>query len=167
MDFQLSDEHKLIQETAYPEADTTRLTVQASRTVPFALKFRVPGWTKGVTVKLNDLPLNVVATPGNWATIQRTWNPGDRVTIQIPMELTAVPVDNQHPNRVAFRYGPVALVRREESLDIPSRENVPTWIKPGDKPLEFKTEEGARGNLVPFYQIGNGVPYRMYLDLNA
>ena len=160
-------EIKLIQETAYPEADTTRLTVQAPKAIPFALKFRVPGWTKGVTVKLNDLPLNVVATPGNWATIQRTWNPGDRVTIQIPMELTAVPVDKQHPNRVAFRYGPVVLVRTEESFQVPSRTELSRGISPGGKPLEFKTEEGARGNLVPFYQIGNGVPYRMYLDLNA
>src|ERR1019366_10787082 len=93
-------EVKLTQETSNPEADWTQLTVQVRESTPFALKFRVPGWSSGATVKVNDTKLNIATKPGTWAAIERTWNNGDRVTIQIPMRLELVAVDKQHPRRM-------------------------------------------------------------------
>jgi len=164
---QAGTEVKVTQQTGYPESDTTNLTVQINKPTPFSLKFRVPAWSRGTTVKVNDTKLDVTIAAGTWATVQRTWNPGDRVTIQIPMEMTMVPVDRQHPNRVAFRYGPVVLVRTEESLEVPNRTELSRWITPASQSLEFHTLEESKGNLLPFYRVARGQPYRMYFDLKG
>ena len=62
-------------------------------------------------MKVNGAAQNIACQPGTWAVISRTWAPGDRVTIQIPMQLALAPIDEQHPRRVALTYGPVVLVR--------------------------------------------------------
>ena len=43
--------------------------------------------------------------PGDWAGLERTWRDGDVVEIRIPMEPRMVPVDRQHPRRVAVVRG--------------------------------------------------------------
>ncbi len=133
----------------------------------FAISFRVPGWSQGVTVKVNENKLNTPAAPGTWARIERTWNPDDRLTVQIPMALTTVPIDPQHPHRVAFRYGPVVLVRTEELLEAPGGAEISHWITPAGRPLEFRTIAQSKGNLLPFYRVGPEMTYRMYFDFKA
>ena len=157
---------KVIQETAYPEVDTTQLTVDVAKPTAFNLKFRVPGWSTGATAAVNGTKLSLAATPGRWAGIERTWHAGDRVTIQIPMRLVEVPVDKQHLNRVTFRYGPVVLVRTQESLRPVSRE-LSKWTASAGEPLEFDLAAQAIGRLVPFYRLGFGDVYSMYFDLKA
>jgi DUF1680 family protein len=165
------------QETAYPESDTTTLTVRPTKTVSFNLGFRVPGWSQGATVVVNGSKLEVPAHPGTWATVQRSWSPGDRVTIQIPMRLRSVPIDRQHPHRVALMYGPVVLVQdgryTREMSQLPIDPDLSKSIIGTGKLLEFRVAEGQarevyappRGTFMPFYQLGHGIPYRMYFDL--
>ena len=45
--------------------------------------------------------------------LRREWRSGDRLALTIPMELRAVPVDRQHPDRVAIMYGPITLAQDE------------------------------------------------------
>ena len=93
----------LKQETDYPESEASAMTLSLARPATFALHFRVPGWSKGATLAVNGEPIgDARAEPGKWATIEREWRSGDRVTIAIPMELRAVPVDRQHPHRAAI-----------------------------------------------------------------
>ena len=66
------------QETLYPEAETSVLTIRPARPSRFALKLRVPSWTRGMSVKVNGAAANVECRPGTWATIDRTWAPGDK-----------------------------------------------------------------------------------------
>ena len=166
------------QETEYPESDTTTLTLRPKRSVSFNLKFRVPGWSQGATVEVNGSKLDVPAYPGTWATVQRSWNPGDRVAIQIPMRLRFVPVDRQHPHRTALIYGPVVLVqdgRWSRGLSsAPSDPDLSKWIIRRGKPLEFQVAEQPKevfaaqwGRFMPFYQMGHGIPYRMHFDLTV
>jgi DUF1680 family protein len=167
------------QETAYPESDRTTLTVRPKKSVAFNLRFRVPGWSRGATVEVNGSKLEVAARPGTWGTVQRTWKPGDRVTIQIPMRLRLVPIDRQHPRRVALTYGPVVLVQdgryTRELNRLPAGPDLSKAIIPTGKPLEFRVAGGQAkevyapswGTYMPFYQLGQGIPYRMYIDLVA
>lgn len=67
------------------------------------------GWC-AVLVKLNGAPLEIIATPGTWAVIDRAWKSGDTVEIQIPLVWRLLPVDKQHPDRVAAMRGPTAMV---------------------------------------------------------
>ena len=91
------EEVKVEQETAFPESDTTTLTVRPKAKASFNLKFRVPRWTQGATVAVNGTKQGVTCLPGSWASIQRTWTPGDRATIQLPMRLASNQSINSTP----------------------------------------------------------------------
>jgi len=171
-------EIQIEQETAYPESDTITLTVRPQRSVTFKLRFRVPGWSQGAAVSVNGNKLDVVANPGSWATIERPWNAGDRVTIQIPMQLRFAPLDKQHPQRVALMYGPVVLVqdgRYTQRLNqVTSEADLSKLIVREGKQLQFRVAAQRKnifmpewGTFVPFYRVGQGFPYRMYVDLAA
>jgi DUF1680 family protein len=161
--------HNLItieQATAYPESDSTLLTVTPRTPTAFNLRFRIPSWAEGATVKVNDAMQVVAARPGTWAEIQRTWKAGDRVVIQFPMRLRTVPIDKQNLKRVALVYGPVVLVQKLESVlpDI-SGENSNGMRRRGGNALTFSAPGQPIGDFVPFYKVGAGVPYNMYFDL--
>ena len=171
-------EIQLVQETDYPESDISTLTVRINKSVPFDLNFRVPSWTDGANVRVNGEQLDVTCQPGMWASLQRTWDPGDRVVIQIPMRLRMVPVDSQQPHRVALMYGPVVLVqdgRNTRAFErVPDGQELSKWIIRTGKSLEFHVAQQTTGvfappwgEFTPFYEIGLGVPYRMYFDLKA
>jgi DUF1680 family protein len=102
-------EIKLTQETQFPESETTSLTLQMKREMSFDLRFRVPGWAHDIAVKVNGADAGIACAPGTWASIKRTWNPGDRIEIRIPLRLRYAPIDAQHPERVAVVRGPVVL----------------------------------------------------------
>jgi len=159
------NEITLEQETTYPEADNVFFTVTPKTPVAFNLKFRVPGWSQGVTIKVNGSPITTIARPGDWAEIHRTWAPRDRVVVQIPMRLRTVPVDQQNPHRVALVYGPVVLVQKFELVLPEKADNVSTRISDGEGSLTFSVPRQPAGNFVPFYSIGANVPYNMYFDL--
>ncbi|HVT83308.1 MAG TPA: beta-L-arabinofuranosidase domain-containing protein, partial [Phycisphaerae bacterium] len=125
---------KLTQQTQYPAAETTTFTINAAGTGTFGLRFRVPAWTSGVNVKINGAAAAVECKPGAWAAIDRTWKSGDAVEVTIPMKLRMVPIDEQHPDRIAVMHGPVALVL-EQAYDDPfvfpqTEEELNAWAKP-------------------------------------
>jgi hypothetical protein len=153
--------------TAFPESDRTTLTVRLKRPVAFELRFRVPRWAREAVVRVNDSELKVATQPGTWATIARTWQPGDRVTIRMPMELALKPVDAQNPSRVAAVYGPVVLVQEHETITAPDRNDPSKWIKPRGGPLEFHSEQYSTATFVPFYRVGYNFSYRIYFDVVA
>jgi len=172
-------EIRVTQETSYPESDTTSLAVQAPESVAFELRFRVPGWSEGASVQINGTRAEIACQPGTWATLQRTWQSGDRVSIQIPMRLRLVPIDAQHPHRAALMYGPVVLVQdgrytRQPNLGA-NGGDLSKRIVHADKPFEFRVVDDlppspfvpSTGAIMPFYRIAAGFPYRMYLELKA
>ena len=161
------EEIQLEQRTDFPESDITTLTVTPKKAVTFALKFRVPGWSKGATVKVNDSKLDVATKPGTWAKIDRTWKAGDRVTIQFPMELVLKPVDAQHPRRVAAVHGPVVLVQERQTVVTPSQADLSKWNTTRGGRLELQAEQRSTGIFVPFYRLGYRASYYMYFDLEA
>ena len=160
-------EVKLEQETAFPEAETTSLTIHPSTKVTFDLKFRVPRWCREVSVSVNGSSHQITCEPGTWATIQRTWSTGDRVTIRLPMRPALSPIDQQHPNRVALVYGPVVLVRDERPVLVPKGNDPSAWIAAAGQPLEFTALGEVPGTFLPFYRVGAGTPYNMYFDLKV
>ncbi len=155
------------QETAFPASDTTVLTVRPRKPASFDLRFRVPGWARGAAAEVNGKAEPVAAAAGTWASIHRRWSPGDRVSLRLPMRLALVPVDAQHPKRVAVTYGPVVLVRDQSPRLTPSGANVSDWIVASGGNLEFSAGGQPQGGFRPFYQVGAGVPYDMYFDLTS
>ena len=164
----------LRQETAYPEAETTTLSFEMDRPVRLVLAFRVPGWSRGVRADVNGSPIAVAAAPGQWARIEREWNPNDRVTVTIPMALRSQPVDPHHPNRVAILWGPVVLAQDEACCRRPLALDRATTLEDRlvrEGPLRFRIlntiPERHTRFLQPFYAFPAFWPYWLYFDLDA
>ena len=164
---------KLVQETSYPESETTTVKLQMERSQKFPLKFRVPAWTEGASAKVNGTAVDVPCTPGTWATIERTWNSGDQMELRIPLPIRMQPVDKQHPERVAIVRGPVAMVMeglwQETEFKLPKTDaEFEKMLVPGPMPGYFQVRSPGGGtqhsHFCPFYTQAEARPYYMYFD---
>ena len=100
----------MTQETNYPKAGETALTLKLDRPQQFTVALRVPAWAGAQTrLMVNGKSAGVPVRPGNWAEVDRTWKNGDRIEFSIDMPLRLVPIDPGHANLVALVHGPVAL----------------------------------------------------------
>jgi hypothetical protein len=75
-----------------------------------------------------------------------------------------LPIDKQHPRRVALMHGPVVLVRTRDQLGIPADGNLSNWLAREGKPLAFRATGNSTGTFVPFYRVERDVAYDMYFD---
>jgi len=105
---------RLVQETRFPDEDTTRLTIRGVGGAPgrFALKVRIPYWaTRGGSVRINGKALEAFAAPSSYLVLDREWKDGDKVEVTMPMSLHlhAMPDD---ASIAAVMYGPVVLAGR-------------------------------------------------------
>jgi len=157
---------KVEQATSYPESDTTTLHVTPTASAVFNLKLRVPEWCEGASVEINGSKQEVVCKPGTWATLGRRWKAGDLVKLRLPMSPRFVPIDKQHPDRIAVVVGPVVLVRENES-NTAVMERDPSKILPSGEPLEYRVQAQPDRPFVPFYRVGEGALYGMYFDLQT
>ena len=158
---------RITQETDFPREEQTRFSLRLAQASRFAFHFRVPGWVKGtVSAHVNGEAVPVAAQPGSWATIEREWQDGDRVTIHLPMSLEFIPIEPVAPVRVALRYGPVVLVTSQAAEFHGDRADPSAWIQPTGQPLQFSTQSGAvRATFEPYYQKGLGEKYFMYVKV--
>jgi hypothetical protein len=82
----------VVQDTDYPFGETVRLTVEGSARFPLYL--RRPEWATEPTVRVNGDP---VPAEGAWIKLERTWQSGDTVELELPMQTRTVTwEDNQH-----------------------------------------------------------------------
>lgn len=165
----------LLQETQYPEADTSTMTLRMSGPMQFGLRMRVPEWARDVSVKINGTAAPVACVPGTWASVNRMWNNGDKVELRIPLKLRWSAVDPQHPKRVAAVRGPVVLVQEgnvhEPIFKLPENdEDLNKQLVPSREPGVFKfvPPDGTNVQALfrPFYGIIGELYYRMYFDLD-
>lgn len=163
------------QQTDYPETDTTTLIFDSHRPISMALRFRVPGWSQGASTELNGAPLPLRAAPGEWAVIDREFQPGDRIGIRIPMAIRMVPVDRQHPDRVAVMFGPVVLAQDEaccrRPFAMPRNDDLSRYLVCDGPGPRFRLLNGVPERhtrfLQPLHTIPPFWPYWVYFDLDA
>lgn len=169
-------EVRLIQETRYPEDETTLLTLNLKQSASFSIKFRVPAWAQGVTAKVNGTQADVSCVPGTWASVSRLWNPGDRLEIRIPLRFRMQPVDTQHPYRAALVRGPVVYVldafAHSQNFRLPETDvDLNKWLVADTPQGVFRVEFPGGGRvgskLFPFYAMGEVAPYKMYFDAKS
>ncbi len=73
--------------TDYPFGEIITFKIDAPKSVRFPLSLRIPGWCDGATVKLNGRAVNAAPRPGQWLTVDRTWDKGDAVELRLPMQV--------------------------------------------------------------------------------
>jgi uncharacterized protein len=162
----------LTQQTDYPDADAIEMRVQVAAPTRFALRLRVPAWSNGFAARVNGATVDLVARPGDWASLAREWHDGDRVTLTIPLRFRRVPIDRWHPNRVAIVRGPVVYAQQIPHKNVvripPDDAALNDWLIPTDRPTVFRfkgqIEASQRDDFLPFYQFEELERYRMYFD---
>ncbi|MCC7264324.1 MAG: glycoside hydrolase family 127 protein, partial [Candidatus Latescibacteria bacterium] len=81
------DEVHLRVHTDYPFGGEVEIEVQCSRPVEFPLYLRVPRWCRAFHVSVAGKRLDLCPDPGTYVRIARRWVAGDRVAVNMPMEL--------------------------------------------------------------------------------
>jgi hypothetical protein len=99
-------EVKIVEETDYPFGDTLQFKLATPQPVAFPLYLRVPRWCKNVVLTLNGHAQTVAAE--NFIRIGRTWNDGDSVTLQLPMQI-ATRRWEKNKNAASIDYGPLTF----------------------------------------------------------
>ena len=101
----------IIQETNFPAEDNTTLTIEGNGN--FDVYIRVPAWAKkGFLVTINGKNYAHKAVAGSYLKINRTWQKGDKVKINMPFDFHLEPVMDQQ-NIASLFYGPVLLAAQE------------------------------------------------------
>jgi len=103
---------------------------------------------------------NVSCTSGTWANLERKRSSGDRVSIELRMEVGYACMDRRRPKRVRSSTATV-LVRRHQTLD----SDCPSKFAPQDG-NSFHLRLSGEEEFVTFYSIGFHEPYEMYFDLS-
>jgi DUF1680 family protein len=157
-----------MQQTKYPQVPETSIALALDKPAAFPVYVRVPAWAGEKTrISVNGKPFLAGAEPGKFATLQRTWENGDRIEIEFDMQATLEAADPQHPNLVAPVHGPLALfsvgsvpadLRGEDVLRM-------TQAAKGSEDWQAKTASGSL-TLRPFTAIRDE-HYRLYLALEA
>lgn len=104
-----SDDFGVTQETNFPFEAKTTLTIEKSGT--FTLAVRHPAWAGSeYQVSVNGAAVNAAVTKGtaSYVTINRTWSAGDKIEVNLPMELRYEECPN-YTDYIAFKYGPILL----------------------------------------------------------
>ncbi len=114
----------LRQDTQYPWDGTVELVVTEAPASPFSLLLRIPAWARGATVTVNGVP-GPQAEPGTYCRIERRWQAGDHVELQLPLRvrsLQAHPKVEEVRNHVAYARGPVVYCA--ETADLPEIDDI-------------------------------------------
>jgi len=111
---------ELEQTTNFPDDENSTIVIKKANAIPFKLMVRFPGWArKGeFNIKVNSENTIINTEPGSFVVLNRTWNSGDKIEINLPMHLAMEAMPNV-PEYVAFLYGPVLLGAKtsNEGLD--------------------------------------------------
>lgn len=109
----------ITQNTSFPYAESSKLTVNLEKSKKFVLYVRCPEWAgEGYSIKVNGKEYADGAAPESFVAVDRKWKDGDVVEIALPMKTTVEELDNE-PEYLAVKRGPIVLAAKtsQEHLD--------------------------------------------------
>ena len=144
---------RLVQTTNYPLDGAIQLALTAPGPVRLAVQLRIPEWAGDqARVSVNGKRAEVEAQGGTFAVLDRTWNPGDRIELELPTPMRLSAVDAQHPDTVALVRGPLVLFALGAAPTGITRKELL-----GAQPAGGRRDEWVAGGmrLRPFTSIGD------------
>ncbi|GLJ40736.1 hypothetical protein SUGI_0842080 [Cryptomeria japonica] len=106
------------------------------RAEDFIVNIRIPFWTSpNAKAMLNTEALSL-PSPGNFLTIKRKWESGDKVTLSLPIGLRTERIEDDRPQAVSIQailFGPYLLAGMADNgwdLNIGKASSINDWIKP-------------------------------------
>jgi len=102
----------LQQETAYPSEGLVKIHLDLQAARHFSLHLRIPPFAQGAVYRINDAGEQQLKA-GEYAQIERTWQPGDQLSLEMPM-----PVRIQHNEEyAALIRGPLVYCLFQDAQD--------------------------------------------------
>jgi DUF1680 family protein len=98
----------LTQETDYPLSGRIDIRVNPSQEARFCLKLRVPYWSRATRAWLNGEALSGVRS-GTYLCLDRTWQPGDEIRIDLDMALRFWPGERDCAGLTSVYRGPILM----------------------------------------------------------
>lgn len=140
---------RIEEETGYPFDENVQFRFAfADKKVKkafFPFHIRIPGWCKQPIVRLNGKRLAVDTYPGEIARINREWNQGDLLTVELPMSVEA---SYWHDGAAVVERGPLVYALKMEEK----------WEK---KPV---AQEKERHYGSWYYEVASGSPWNYALS---
>jgi hypothetical protein len=104
------------------------------------VRLRIPAWAEKVALAVNDQPVAAPDILRGYARLRRTWQPGDRVALDLPMpvrRIEAHPAVKDDAGRVDRREGRITIVNADTT--VPELQNFsvsPPSFSPNQDGLE-------------------------------
>ncbi len=107
---------KITAQTRYPYQEAIEFSIQPARPTAFAFSLRIPAWCGRANLAVNGEAVVATLQPGSFFTVERLWQSGDRVRLELPFELA---LDHWPGGGVSLTYGPLRL-----ALPIPAHAEI-------------------------------------------
>lgn len=168
---------RLRQETAYPRDSQVRIVLGLDVPATFTISLRIPTWSAHTVVKANGEGVDGVV-PGAYLALERDWQDGDVIDLQLDMALRAWVGDEARADRMSLYYGPLLLAFDQKRnmmdtdalppLDYTNLSYMPVPLEEEAFPplvsFEFTTAEGGKLVLSDFANAGAyGTHYASWL----
>lgn len=160
------------QQTNYPWDEEIGVRLQMREAQNFTLFVRIPAWATGAQIQVNKQPVEGLAIkPGTYAQLNRTWQPGDEVTIVLPLEIRLL---ESHPH-VTSNHGRVAIARGPlvYCLEQVDHGSVDVWdiVLSGQTHWEAQAQKQLLGGIVTLHtqayeQVSEGWQGQLYRPHN-
>lgn len=149
----------LTQKGEYPYEPHVSFEVKSSKTARFALNLRIPSWAEGAFVSVGRKRLDVAA--GSFVRLEREWESGDRIELELPLKTRLEAVNSQHSDTVALLSGPLVLFPIGDSPPSISRAQLIAAKKSGAQMWQVDAGAGTI-KMLPWTGITDE-PYTTYL----
>jgi DUF1680 family protein len=136
---------KLEQTTNYPWDGKVTITIKEATTQPVNLFFRIPGWCKSYSLKINNSSPMIRNKVNGYVVAGRKWNAGDKIELILEMPATLIesnPLVEETRNQVTVKRGPIVYCI--ESPDLP-KQNIFDVVIPSSikfQPVPMKIDNG-------------------------
>ncbi len=111
------------QKTSFPDEGQSTLYISTAKSRRFSLFLRHPGWldTQTLTLRINGQVQRLASKPCSYLGVNRVWNDGDQVDIELPMDLHLEPLRGSS-EYFAMLCGPIVLVGELGTKDLETEE---------------------------------------------
>lgn len=157
------------QVNSFPAEEGTTLIINPKKPSEFTVSVRVPEWTDAskMNARVNGEAVKAVIE-GGFLKVARKWSKGDRLSVDLPMSLRAVPLPDKSEN-YSFMYGPVVLAAslgKEEQLGMYADDSRGGHIAAGKQlPLnEMPVLVGEKADMLSHITKVEGKPLTFRMD---
>jgi DUF1680 family protein len=149
----------------YPLESRITMQLRASRECRFAMKMRIPAWAgTGPIIQVNNQGVPALMQDG-FATLQRSWKDGDRIEINLPLQMRLEAIRAKHADTVATLRGPLVLFPITENQPPVNRQQLLSAVQLSPQPVWQASTSVGPLLLLPFSQI-TGQRYITYLKVS-